>query len=153
MPSAFGTASQVRVAPASVLGPPPAPVPVPPPPLPAPSLPSRMSSRTALHSQAVVVAIDSKTSASSERIKAGIGKTGTESITTAPYVVPSQRADHYPRRGPHGGRDADAIVGGASMTVKRMDTVGEVVQYEDAYRLCYIRGPEGLLIGLAEELG
>ena len=28
----------------------------------------------------------------------------------------------------------------------------EVVQYEDAYRLCYIRGPEGLLIGLAEEL-
>ena len=28
----------------------------------------------------------------------------------------------------------------------------EVVQYEDSYRLCYIRGPEGLLIGLAEEL-
>ena len=28
-----------------------------------------------------------------------------------------------------------------------------VVQYEDAYRLCYIRGPEGLLIGLAEQLG
>jgi len=28
----------------------------------------------------------------------------------------------------------------------------EVVQYEDAYRLCYIRTPEGLLIGLAEEL-
>ena len=31
--------------------------------------------------------------------------------------------------------------------------VGEVVQYEEVYRLCYIRGPEGLLIGLAEELG
>src|SRR3954468_16349755 len=31
--------------------------------------------------------------------------------------------------------------------------VGEVVQYKDAYRLCYIRGPEGLLIGLAQELG
>ncbi len=30
--------------------------------------------------------------------------------------------------------------------------VGEVVQYEDTYRLCYIRGPEGLLIGLAQEL-
>jgi catechol 2,3-dioxygenase-like lactoylglutathione lyase family enzyme len=29
----------------------------------------------------------------------------------------------------------------------------EVVQYRDAYRLCYIRGPDGLLIGLAEELG
>lgn len=31
--------------------------------------------------------------------------------------------------------------------------VGEVVQYENAYRLCYIRGPEGILIGLAEQLG
>ena len=31
--------------------------------------------------------------------------------------------------------------------------VGEVVQYEDVYRLCYIRGPEGVLIGLAQELG
>jgi len=30
--------------------------------------------------------------------------------------------------------------------------VGEVVQYEDVYRLCYIRGPEGILIGLAQEL-
>jgi catechol 2,3-dioxygenase-like lactoylglutathione lyase family enzyme len=30
--------------------------------------------------------------------------------------------------------------------------VGEMVQYEDIYRLCYIRGPEGLLIGLAEQL-
>jgi catechol 2,3-dioxygenase-like lactoylglutathione lyase family enzyme len=30
--------------------------------------------------------------------------------------------------------------------------VGEVVNYEDIYRLCYIRGPEGILIGLAEEL-
>ena len=30
--------------------------------------------------------------------------------------------------------------------------VGEVVQYQNTYRLCYIRGPEGLLIGLAEEL-
>jgi len=29
----------------------------------------------------------------------------------------------------------------------------EVVQYEDSYRLCYIRGPEGLLIGLAEQTG
>jgi hypothetical protein len=31
--------------------------------------------------------------------------------------------------------------------------VGEVVQYEDTYRLCYIRGPEGILIGLTQELG
>jgi catechol 2,3-dioxygenase-like lactoylglutathione lyase family enzyme len=31
--------------------------------------------------------------------------------------------------------------------------VGEVVQYGDMYRLCYIRGPEGILIGLAQQLG
>ena len=31
--------------------------------------------------------------------------------------------------------------------------VGEVVQYQDSYRLCYIRGPEGILIGVAQELG
>ena len=33
------------------------------------------------------------------------------------------------------------------------ELVDEVVQYEDAYRLCYVRGPEGILIGLAEQLG
>jgi catechol 2,3-dioxygenase-like lactoylglutathione lyase family enzyme len=33
------------------------------------------------------------------------------------------------------------------------ELVGEVVQYGDVYRLCYIRGPEGILIGLAQELG
>lgn len=42
------------------------------------------------------------------------------------------------------------------MTLKRMDNVGivvdEVVRYEDAYRLCSVRGPEGILVGLAEEL-
>jgi predicted enzyme related to lactoylglutathione lyase len=31
--------------------------------------------------------------------------------------------------------------------------VDEVVQYENVYRLCYVRGPEGVLIGLAEKLG
>jgi len=31
--------------------------------------------------------------------------------------------------------------------------VGEVVEYENTYRLCYVRGPEGILIGLAQELG
>jgi len=33
------------------------------------------------------------------------------------------------------------------------ELVGEVVQYGDTYRLCYIRGPEGVLIGIAQELG
>lgn len=43
-------------------------------------------------------------------------------------------------------------------TVRRLrnrgaQLVGEVFQFEDTYRLCYMRGPGGLLIGLAEELG
>ena len=33
------------------------------------------------------------------------------------------------------------------------ELVGEVVQYEDKYRLCYVRGPEGIIVGLAEQLG
>lgn len=49
-------------------------------------------------------------------------------------------------------------VGDIDDTVERLGTVGgqlvgEVVRYEDAYRLCYLRGPEGILIGLAQELG
>jgi len=39
------------------------------------------------------------------------------------------------------------------LTKHGAELVGEVVQYEDMYRLCYIRGTEGLLIGLAEQLG
>jgi catechol 2,3-dioxygenase-like lactoylglutathione lyase family enzyme len=33
------------------------------------------------------------------------------------------------------------------------ELVGEIAQYEDAYRLCFLRGPEGIIVGLAEELG
>ena len=33
------------------------------------------------------------------------------------------------------------------------ELVGEIVQFENAYRLCYVRGPEGIVVGLAEELG
>jgi catechol 2,3-dioxygenase-like lactoylglutathione lyase family enzyme len=33
------------------------------------------------------------------------------------------------------------------------EVVDEVVRYEDQYRLCYVRGPEGILLGLAEQLG
>jgi catechol 2,3-dioxygenase-like lactoylglutathione lyase family enzyme len=38
------------------------------------------------------------------------------------------------------------------LTNQGAELVGEVVQYENSYRLCYIRGTEGLLIGLAEQL-
>jgi catechol 2,3-dioxygenase-like lactoylglutathione lyase family enzyme len=47
--------------------------------------------------------------------------------------------------------DIDATLG--RLRARGAHLVGEVVQYKDAYRLCYIRGPEGLLIGLAQELG
>ncbi|MDE4084512.1 VOC family protein [Planococcus maritimus] len=48
-------------------------------------------------------------------------------------------------------QDIDDTV--ARLTTHGAKLVGEVVQYEDAYRLCYIRGPEGILVGLAEPLG
>lgn len=49
-------------------------------------------------------------------------------------------------------KDLDDVV--SRLTAKHgARLVGEVVQYENVYRLCYIRGVEGILIGLAEELG
>src|SRR5690606_13491023 len=47
-------------------------------------------------------------------------------------------------------KDIDEMVGRLMKHGAKL--VGEVVQYESAYRLCYIRGPEGILIGLAEPL-
>jgi catechol 2,3-dioxygenase-like lactoylglutathione lyase family enzyme len=47
--------------------------------------------------------------------------------------------------------DIDEVV--SRLTKHGAQLVGEVVQYENSYRLCYIRGAEGLLIGLAQELG
>jgi catechol 2,3-dioxygenase-like lactoylglutathione lyase family enzyme len=47
-------------------------------------------------------------------------------------------------------QDIDELVG--RLLNLGAQIVGEVVQYENSYRLCYMRGPEGLLIGLAEEL-
>jgi catechol 2,3-dioxygenase-like lactoylglutathione lyase family enzyme len=46
--------------------------------------------------------------------------------------------------------DLDATL--ARLRTHGVQLVGEVVQYEEMYRLCYIRGPEGILIGLAEDL-
>jgi catechol 2,3-dioxygenase-like lactoylglutathione lyase family enzyme len=47
--------------------------------------------------------------------------------------------------------DIDDVV--ARLRAHGAELVGEVVQYEDMYRLCYIRGPEGIMIALAEQLG
>jgi catechol 2,3-dioxygenase-like lactoylglutathione lyase family enzyme len=46
--------------------------------------------------------------------------------------------------------DIDEMV--SRLTRHGAKLVGEVVQYENSYRLCYMRGPEGILIGLAEQL-
>ena len=47
--------------------------------------------------------------------------------------------------------DIDGIV--ARLLAHGAELVGEVVQYEDTYRLAYVRGPEGIIIALAEQLG
>jgi catechol 2,3-dioxygenase-like lactoylglutathione lyase family enzyme len=47
--------------------------------------------------------------------------------------------------------DIDATVAG--LRAHGAELVGEVAQYEDSYRLCYVRGPEGVIIALAEQLG
>ena len=46
--------------------------------------------------------------------------------------------------------DIDELV--ARLCKQGSQLVGEVVQYENSYRLCYLRGPEGLLVGLAQQL-
>lgn len=48
-------------------------------------------------------------------------------------------------------KDIDEVV--SRLSKQGAQLVGEIVQYEKAYRLCYVRGPEGILIGLAEPLG
>jgi catechol 2,3-dioxygenase-like lactoylglutathione lyase family enzyme len=41
----------------------------------------------------------------------------------------------------------------ARLRARGAELVGEVAQYEDRYRLCYVRGPEGIIVALAQELG
>jgi catechol 2,3-dioxygenase-like lactoylglutathione lyase family enzyme len=47
--------------------------------------------------------------------------------------------------------DIDAAVAG--LRTHGAELIGEVVQYESIYRLCYVRGPAGIIVALAEELG
>ena len=47
--------------------------------------------------------------------------------------------------------DIDAVVAG--LQARGTELVGELVRYEDSYRLCYVRGPEGIIIELAEKIG
>lgn len=83
---------------------------------------------------------------------------GHSRLELSQYLAPAPVADH---------RDAPVNALGylrVMFTVEDIDdtvarlrefgaeVVGEIVQYEDTYRLCYVRGPEKILIGLAEEL-
>jgi catechol 2,3-dioxygenase-like lactoylglutathione lyase family enzyme len=47
--------------------------------------------------------------------------------------------------------DVDTLIDG--LRDRGFDTVGEVHDYEDIYRLCYVRGPEGLIVELAQRIG
>jgi len=47
--------------------------------------------------------------------------------------------------------DIDAVV--ASLRARGAELVGEVENYKDIYRLCYVRGPEGIIVELAEQIG
>ena len=47
--------------------------------------------------------------------------------------------------------DLDDVV--ARLRTHGAELVGEIAQYEDSYRLCFMRGPEGFIVGLAEQLG
>jgi catechol 2,3-dioxygenase-like lactoylglutathione lyase family enzyme len=83
---------------------------------------------------------------------------GHSRLELSRFITPAVVADH--RKAPVnalGYLRAMFTVSDIDETLARLqkhgaELVGEVVQYEDSYRLCYVRGPEGLLIGLAEEL-
>jgi catechol 2,3-dioxygenase-like lactoylglutathione lyase family enzyme len=47
--------------------------------------------------------------------------------------------------------DIDAVI--ARLRARGAELVGEVENYEDIYRLCYVRGPEGIIVELAERIG
>lgn len=83
---------------------------------------------------------------------------GHSRLELSRFLSPSVVADH--RKAPVNAlgylramftvQDIDELLG--RLEKHGAQLVGEVVQYEDIYRLCYVRGPEGLLVGLAEEL-
>lgn len=83
---------------------------------------------------------------------------GNSRLELSQFIIPSTISDH--RAAPVNAlgylrvmfavEDIDEMV--ARLTKYGSKIVGEVVQYKDSYRLCYIRGIEGLLIGLAEQL-
>jgi catechol 2,3-dioxygenase-like lactoylglutathione lyase family enzyme len=84
---------------------------------------------------------------------------GHSRLELSKFLTPSTIADH--RNAPVNSlgylrvmfavKDIDEMV--TRLSKHGAQLVGEIVQYENSYRLCYIRGVEGILIGLAEEIG
>jgi catechol 2,3-dioxygenase-like lactoylglutathione lyase family enzyme len=84
---------------------------------------------------------------------------GHSRLELSRFLAPAVAADH--RRAPVNALgylrvmfavdDLDATL--ARLRPHGMELVGAVVDYANVYRLCYIRGPEGILLGLAQELG
>jgi len=72
-----------------------------------------------------------------------------EAIRTTPEILPVNALGI--RRIMFAVDNIDDVV--ARLRARGAGLVGEVVQYEDKYRLCYVRGPEGIIVGLAERLG
>ena len=63
----------------------------------------------------------------------------------APANTPGLRHIAFRRRGHRRGR--------RHLASPRRELVGELERYEDSYRLCYVRGPEGIIVELAERIG
>lgn len=85
---------------------------------------------------------------------------GTGRIELSQFVVPVAVGAGRPKDEPHGlgYRSVMFEVDDVEETVARLQRrggklLGEVVQYEQAYRLCYLRGPEGIIVALAEAVG
>jgi catechol 2,3-dioxygenase-like lactoylglutathione lyase family enzyme len=96
-----------------------------------------------------------------QRVEIGMMRTpdGHSRLELSRFLAPAVIADH--RTAPVNALGYLRVmfaVDDLDATLERLrkrgtELVGEVVDYQDVYRLCYIRGPEGLLIGLAQELG
>lgn len=74
------------------------------------------------------------------------------------HAPPSQGGDRHAPANTPGIRhvtfavdDLDAVIAG--LRTRGAELVGEVERYEDIYRLCYVRGPEGIIVELAERIG
>ena len=88
---------------------------------------------------------------------ANSGRQRTARADEVPLAAKPGRQRHAPANTPvirhvaFAVEDIDAVVAG--LRARGAELVGELERYEDSYRLCYVRGPEGIIIELAEQIG